>query len=91
MLVDYAKNGTPTLRYHRWNRLLNPEDTWQSLPAAASEIARDIAAGVEQVAQTASTVISGVIDQITESGKAKRARKTTSRSTRKSTVRDESA
>jgi hypothetical protein len=25
MLVDYAKNGVPTVRHHRWQRLLDPE------------------------------------------------------------------
>jgi len=75
MLVDYAKNGAPTLRYHRWNRFLN--DDHEGLPTAAGSLAHEIVAGVEQVAQTASTMISEVIEQITEPVKARRARKST--------------
>jgi hypothetical protein len=73
MLVDYAKNGAPTLRYHRWNRFLS--DDHEGFPAAAGSLAHEIVAGVEQVAQTASTMISEVIEQITEPVKARRARK----------------
>ena len=73
MLVDYAKNGAPSLRYHRWNRFLNPDD---GLPAAAGALAHEIVSGVEQVAQTASAVLSEVIEQITEPVKARRNRKT---------------
>ena len=74
MLVDYAKNGAPTLRYHRWNRFLNPEAI-HDLPSAAGEITREIVAGVEQVTQTATAAISSVIGQITETTKSKRPRK----------------
>jgi len=74
MLVDYAKNGVSTLRYHRWSRFLN-QDIIPNLPTAASELTQDLVAGVEQVAQTASAVISSVIEQITEPAKAKRSRK----------------
>ncbi len=73
MLVDYAKHGAPTLRYHRWNRFLNPDE---GLPAAAGALAHEIVSGVEQVAQTASAVLSEVIEQITEPVKARRSRKT---------------
>src|SRR5437879_11448644 len=52
MLVEYAKNGAPTLRYHRWNRFLNPEATYD-LPSAAGELTREIVEGVEQATQTA--------------------------------------
>jgi glutathione synthase/RimK-type ligase-like ATP-grasp enzyme len=89
MLVDYAKNGTPTLRYHRWHRFLNPD---AGLPAAAGALAQEIVAGVEQVAQTASAVISEMFEQITEPGKAKRPRKTdgakTSRARAKKTTEE---
>lgn len=73
MLVDYAKHGAPTLRYHRWNRFLDPDD--DRLPRAAGAIAQDIVAGVEHAAQAASAVISEVFEQITEPAKSKRARK----------------
>jgi len=76
MLVDYAKHSTPTTRYHRWNRLLN-QDGAQDFPAVAGALAHDIVAGVEQVAQSASDMISEAIEQITEPVKARRARKTT--------------
>jgi hypothetical protein len=75
MLVDYAKHGTPTIRYHRWNRLLNGTDAAQEFSAAAGTLAQEIVAGVGQVAQTASEMISGVIEQITEPVVARRTRK----------------
>jgi len=74
MLVDYAKNGAPTLRYHRWNRFLNPEAI-HDLPSAAGEITREIVEGVEQVTQTATAAISNMLGQITETSKSKRPRK----------------
>ena len=74
LLVDCARNGTPTLRYHRWNRFLN-QDEAEGLPFSAGRVAEGIVAGVEQVAQTASSVISGVIDQLTEPVKPRRPRK----------------
>ena len=77
MLVDYAKNGTPTLRYHRWNRFLN-QDTTTEFSSTAGEITREIVAGVEQVAQTASATFSNVVSQITETAKRTRPRKTSS-------------
>jgi hypothetical protein len=74
MLVDYAKNGVPTLRYHRWNRFLNPE-LIHDLPSAASALAQEVVEGVARIRETASSVISGVVGEITESAKGKRARK----------------
>ncbi|MEP7270703.1 MAG: hypothetical protein ABI882_04330 [Acidobacteriota bacterium] len=71
MLVDYAKNATPTIRYHRWNRLLN-QDGAPDFGAVAGSLAHDIVAGVGQVAQTASDVISGVIEQMTEPASRRR-------------------
>lgn len=90
MLIDAAKNGAPSLRYHRWNRMLNQNGD-QDIPTVAGTLTHEIIAGVEQVAQTASAVLSEVIEQITEPVKAKRTRKaasegsknTRSRSTRK--------
>ena len=76
MLVDYAKHSTPTARYHRWNRLLN-QDGAQDFPAVAGALAHDIVKGVEQVAQSASDMISEAIEQITEPVKARKARKAT--------------
>jgi glutathione synthase/RimK-type ligase-like ATP-grasp enzyme len=76
MLVEYAKHSVPTLRYHRWNKWLNREPQLD-LPAAAGEIAQDIVAGVGEMAQKASNVLSEVIDTITEPIKPKRPRKTT--------------
>jgi len=73
MLVDYALNGTPSLRYHRWNTFLNPDQ--EGLPGAAGTLAQEFVTGVEQVAQTASAVISQVIEQITEPVMTKRSRK----------------
>jgi hypothetical protein len=74
MLVDYAKHNTPTLRYHRWNRWLNQEHPLD-LPSTAGELAQDIVAGVGEMAQKASNVLSEVIDSITEPIKPKRPRK----------------
>ncbi len=74
MLVDYAKNAAPTLRYHRWNKWLN-QDAAHDLPGVAGEMAHDFVAGVEHAAQRASSVISEVIETITEPIKPKRARK----------------
>jgi hypothetical protein len=36
MLVDYAKNGVPTLRNHRWNRFLD-NDVVTELAASSGE------------------------------------------------------
>jgi hypothetical protein len=83
MLVDYAKNGTPTAHYHRWYKWLNggvtPEATTNG--GSAGQIAQDIVAGVEQLAQKASDVLAGVIDQITEPIKPQRSRKSSSEKT----------
>ena len=81
MLVDYALNSTPTLRYHRWNKWLNIENG-QDLPSTAGEIAHDIVLGVEQVAHRASDVISEVIESLTEPIKPRRARKSTGDATK---------
>ncbi len=75
MLVDYAKNAMPTQRYHRWNKWLNQEHT-HGLPSSAGELAQDIVAGVGEMAQKASNVLSEVIDSITEPIKPRRPRKT---------------
>jgi hypothetical protein len=72
MLVDYAKNGQPTSHYHRWYKWLNPEAS-SPMASRAGELAQGLAAGVEQMAQKASDVLSEVIDQITEPIKPKRA------------------
>jgi glutathione synthase/RimK-type ligase-like ATP-grasp enzyme len=74
MLVDYAKYNVPTLRYHRWNKLLN-QDHPLDLPSAAGELAQDIVTGVGEMAQKASNVLSEVIDSITEPIKPRRPRK----------------
>ncbi len=73
MLVEYAKDGTPTGRHHRWYNWLNagPEP-------AATDLARSFVAGAGKVARKATSAISQVIDEITEPVKPKRARKTTS-------------
>jgi hypothetical protein len=65
MLVDCALNGTPTLRYHRWNKWLNPEPPEQDF----------LLSGAAQVAQSASAVLTAVIDEISEAVKQKRPRK----------------
>ncbi len=80
MLVDYAKNAVPTLRYHRWNKWLN-QDAAQDLSSAAGDLAQGIVAGVEHMALRASDVISEVIETITEPIKPKRPRKTTGEKT----------
>ncbi|MBL8191378.1 MAG: hypothetical protein JNK38_25400 [Acidobacteria bacterium] len=72
LLVDYAKNGQPTSHYHRWYKWLNPEAA-SPIASRAGELAQELAAGVEQMAQKASDVLSEVIDQITEPIKPKRA------------------
>ena len=72
LLVDYAKNGQPTAHYHRWYKWLNPEAA-SPIASRAGELAQELAAGVEQMAQKASDVLSEVIDQITEPIKPKRA------------------
>jgi hypothetical protein len=74
MLVDYAKHSVPTLRYHRWNKLLNQENPLD-LPSAAGELAQEIVTGVGEMAQKASNVLSEVIDSITEPIKPRRTRK----------------
>ena len=74
LLVDYAKNGQPTSHYHRWYKWLNPEAS-SPMASRAGELAQGLAAGVEQMAQKASDVLSEVIDQITEPIKPKRDRK----------------
>jgi hypothetical protein len=73
MLVDYAKNGAPTLRHHRWYN-------WLDAGAAGNSgaIAQGFVAGAGKVARKATSALSEVIDQITEPVKPKRARKTTS-------------
>jgi hypothetical protein len=76
MLVEYAKHSAPTLRYHRWNKWLNQEHPLD-LPSAAGEIAQDIVAGVGEMAQKASNVLSEVIESITEPIKPRRPRKPT--------------
>jgi hypothetical protein len=81
MLVEYAESGTPTLRYHRWNKWLNQNGA-TDLPGVAGEIAHDFVAGVEQVAQKASSVISEVIETITEPIKPKRTRKAAAEKTK---------
>jgi glutathione synthase/RimK-type ligase-like ATP-grasp enzyme len=75
MLVDYAKNAMPTQRYHRWNKWLNQEHP-HGMPSTAGELAQDIVAGVGEIAQKASNVLSEVIDSITEPIKPRRPRKT---------------
>ncbi|MCI0337383.1 MAG: hypothetical protein L0226_07400 [Acidobacteria bacterium] len=80
MLVDYAKYSVPTLRYHRWNKWLN-QDAAQGLSAAAGELAQDLVAGVGQMAQKASDVLSEVIETITEPITPKRSRKATAEKT----------
>jgi hypothetical protein len=80
MLVDYAKNALPTLRYHRWNKWLN-HDAAQDLPTVAGELAQDIVTGVGHMAQKASDVLSEVIESITEPIKPKRTRKASSEKT----------
>ena len=72
LLVDYAKNGQPTSHYHRWYKWLNPEAA-SPMASRTGELAQGLAAGVEQMAQKASDVLSEVIDQITEPIKPKRA------------------
>ncbi len=84
MLVEYAKSGQTTSRYHRWNRLLN-QDGAADFPAVAGTFAQEIVAGVGQVAQTASEIISGVIEQITEPVATRRARKAPAADSRKTT------
>jgi hypothetical protein len=71
MLIEYAKQGAPTVRYHRWNRLLNQE-SGTGLAAAAGALTEGLVTSVEQVAQTASAVLSEVIEQITEPVKPQR-------------------
>jgi len=75
MLVEYVKHSVPTLRYHRWNKWLNQEHPLD-LPSAAGEIAQEIVAGVGEMAQKASHVLSEVIETISEPIKPKRPRKT---------------
>ncbi|HMY77080.1 MAG TPA: hypothetical protein PLQ88_34995, partial [Blastocatellia bacterium] len=75
MLVEYAKDDKPTATYHRWYKWLNGDSTSENA-AAVGELATNIFAGVEQMAQNASDVLAEVIDQITEPIKPKRARKT---------------
>jgi hypothetical protein len=72
MLVDYAKNGAPTGRHHRWYNWLNRD------AEGSNELARGFAAGAGKVARSATSALSEVIDQITEPIKPKRVRKTTS-------------
>ncbi len=73
MLIDYAKNGKPTVGYHRWHKWLNAEASQET-----AEFALGAVAGAGHVAQKASDAISEVIDEITEPVKPKRLRKTTS-------------
>lgn len=75
LLVDYAKNGKPTVGYHRWYRWLN-HDATSEIASSAGELAQGLVSGVEQMAQKASNALSEVIDQITEPIKPKRTRKT---------------
>ncbi len=65
MLVDYAVNGAPTARYHRWNKWLHPENDETTLHIT----------GAANVAQSASKALSAVIDEISEPVKPKRTRK----------------
>ena len=81
LLVDYAKNGQPTAHYHRWYKWLNPEVA-STAAATAGQVAQTLVAGVEQIAHTASNVLSEVIDQITEPIKPKRARKPAEKETK---------
>ncbi len=74
LLVDYAKNGKPTIGYHRWFKWLN-QDAKSEIGASAAELAQGLVTGVEQMAQKASDALSEVIDQITEPIKPKRTRK----------------
>jgi hypothetical protein len=74
MLVDYARNSQPTLRYHRWNKWLNPE--------ASVSTAVDLGSAA-QLAQSASAALSVVIDEMSEPVKPKRARKAASGETKK--------
>ncbi len=65
MLVDYAVNGAPTARYHRWNKWLHPENDETTVHLT----------GAVNVAHSASKAISAVIDEISEPVKPKRTRK----------------
>jgi hypothetical protein len=80
LLVEYAKSGEQTARYHRWNRLLN-QDHGSPWPSMAGTLTEELVAGVGHVAETASAMISEVIEQITEPIKPSRARKTTKTTT----------
>jgi hypothetical protein len=65
MLVDYALNSAPTLKYHRWNRFLNPEAQEQVAPLS----------GAAEIASSATAALSAVVDEISEPLKLKRAAK----------------
>jgi len=80
MLIEQAKSGEQTARYHRWNRMLN-QDRTSPWPAFAGTLTEELVAGVGHVAETASAVISEVIEQITEPIKPIRTRKTTKTTT----------
>lgn len=77
LLVDYAKNGQPTIGYHRWYKWLN-QDAASETAIQAGQLAQGLASGAEKMAQQASDALSELIDQITEPIKPKRARKTSS-------------
>lgn len=69
MLVDYAKNGMPTIGYHRWHKWLNQD------ASASGELVQGFVDGAGKVARKATGMINEVIEQITEPIKPKRARK----------------
>jgi hypothetical protein len=47
MLVDYAKNGAPTIRYHRWNRFLDSDASGATEEKAAAKRPRAKATGAK--------------------------------------------
>lgn len=65
MLVDYALNGTPTLKHHRWHRFLNPETNEQPVHLS----------GAAQIATSATAALSAVVDEISEPVQPKRTAK----------------
>jgi hypothetical protein len=77
MLVDYAKNGAPTMRHHRWYNWLDAGAS-ANASANAGAVAQGFVAGAGKVARKATSALTEVIEQITEPVKPKRVRKTTS-------------
>lgn len=70
MLVEYAKNGSPTARHHRWYNWLNRDGSGDlGEPRKAS------VAGAGKVARKVTSAISDVIAEITQPVKPKRTRK----------------